>query len=455
MTAVMTDLRVLAAETMEWISSHGRPGLEAELYVAKGYERALELREGVLDGIHESSAEGAGLRVLWDGRMGFACAGTLEPGALRGLLDKACAPLEHLEADPLYGFPGAGPDPNGGSEFTKTLWDETLFQDPLKGMLPTLKNMESDVLRADKRIRSVLRLGYGESRGESAIVNSRGVSSWERGASSSVGLSVLSGEGDDIQIGSAFHSVRRRDRLDYKRVAREGAERSVALLGSRKLPGGRRSVIFDPWVAGELLELISSLLSADGVQRGKSLLAGKLGMKVGSDAVTFRDDPRMSFGLGSSLFDDEGQPTRAKTLIEAGTVKEFFYDTYTAKKDGVPGNASAERGSYRGLPSPGSSNFYLAPGKMTRDQLLSDTKDGVLVLEIMGMHMADPISGEFSVGISGLAVESGRVTHPVKNAMISGNILALLERIDAVADDLTFYGGLGSPTFRIAHMTVA
>ncbi|MDD5657081.1 MAG: metallopeptidase TldD-related protein, partial [Elusimicrobia bacterium] len=138
-----------------------------------------------------------------------------------------------------------------------------------------------------------------------------------------------------------------------------------------------------------------------------------------------------------------------------GVLKDYFYDTYTAAKDGRPGNASAGRGSYKGLPSPTHSNFYLAPGRATREELIAGTADGVLIMEIMGMHMADPISGEFSVGVSGLAISGGRLGQPVRKAMISGNLLDVLAGIDGVADDLTFYGSLGAPTFRVAQINVA
>jgi len=191
------------------------------------------------------------------------------------------------------------------------------------------------------------------------------------------------------------------------------------------------------------------------VQRGKSLLAGRLGKTVASPLVSFIDDPRLPEGLASSLFDDEGLPTSRKIMIERGVVREYFYDTVTAGREKKAGNACAGRGSYRGLPGPGSSNFFLAPGKQSRAAILGDTKDGILLLDVMGMHMADQISGEFSIGVSGLHVENGRVGGPIKNAMVSGNLLELLSSIDAVGDDLTFHGGMGAPTFRVAGLNVA
>ncbi len=444
-------LEQLAGEAVAWLKAQGA---EAELYLSRSEERGLERRDGRLDGIQQSVSLGAGLRVLSRGRMGFACAAGATLETVKDLHAKIQAQLPHLQEDPHKTLPApqkAAPDEG----LSASLWDEGLFSEGWDSIGKRLEELEGATLSADKRIESVLRAGYGEGRGEVVIASTLGTMTSERGGSVSVGLSALCGGEDDRQVGSAFQSARRAGDLDWAKVGRQAAERTTALLGARKPPTGRRSVIFDPWVAGEFLELISGLLCADQTQRGKSLLAGKLGKKVGGDLVTFVDDPRRKAGLASALFDDEGLPTRAKTVIERGVVKEFFYDSYTAKREDRASNGSAGRGSYRGLPSPGSSNFYLEPGKITREALLSGTKDGLLVLDVMGMHMADPISGEFSVGVSGLLVENGRVGGPVKAAMISGNLLDLLERVDAVADDLTFYGGMGAPTFRVSHMTVA
>lgn len=448
------ELKSLAGAALDWIRAQGEPGLEAELYLARGEERGVELRDGALDGIQQSSADGVGLRLLRDGRMAFASAGGLSLEAIQQLYKRALPQLPYLQPDAAKGFAA---QVSGGDDETlaASLWDETLFREEWAAILPRLEAMQKAALAQDKRIQSVLRVDYGESRSEVVIAGTRGLLRYERGGSASVGLSALCEEDGELQVGSSFQAARRKADLDFARVAREGAQRTVVLLGSRKLPSARRDVVFDPWVSGELLELISGLLCADQVQRGKSLLAGKLGQKVGSQLLTFIDDPRLPGGSGSSLYDDEGLPTSRKAVVEAGVVKEYFYDVYTANKEGRSSNGCAGRGSFKGLPGPGCSNFFLAKGSISRDKLLSGTKDGILVLDVMGMHMADPISGEFSVGVSGLSIKDGKLGHAVKSAMVSGNLLELLERVDAVADDLTFYGALGAPTFRVRDMTVA
>ena len=430
------DLKRLAEDSLAWIRSEA-PGFEAEIYLARGIERGVEIREGALDGIQESSSEGAGLRVLEGGRMGFASAGGLSLEAVQALFRKVRAQLQHLEEDPHKGFPAPTAAP-ADAALASSLWDEELFTAPWGDVLPRLRAMEARALAVDKRLGAVIRAGYGESRGEMIVANTGGLLVAQRGTSASVGLSALSQEDGESQVGSAFQSACRAAELDFDKVADEAGFRTAALLGARKLPGGRRAVLFDPWVAGELLDLVSSLLCADQVQRGKSLLAGKLGRQVASEFVTFIDDPRRPGGLASSLYDDEGCPTGTKTMIEKGAVKEYFYDTYTARKDKRSGNASAGRGSFKGLPSPGCSNFYMAPGPQTREQLIADTKDGVLI-DGRGSYSIDQqrYNGQFG-GNCFWEIKNGKITRMVTDVTYNAITTDFWANLDAIGSQETW-----------------
>lgn len=447
-------LSALAQEALAGLRPLLRPGHEAELYLHRGAERSVELRDGALAAVQESRGEGTGLRVLCAGRMAFASAGRLDAATVRELYGRARAALDLLTPEPNRRLGEVRPEPPdpglGGS-----LWDAEVLSEPSTAVASRLAEMDAEIRSADGRVRSVLRAGYGESWGEAVVASTLGVLTCERGASSSIGASVLSVSGQESQVGSSFQSARRRSSLDWGRIAREAAERSLGLLGSRKADSGRMDVIFDAWSAAEFLELIAGLLCADSVQMGTSLLGGRLGRKVASRLATFRDEPRLAGAMASCQYDDEGCPTRDKEMIAEGVLREYFHDATTARKDGLSSNGSGMRASYRGLPGPGPTNFYLAPGPDRRESILSGTRDGILAVDVMGMHTADPISGEFSVGISGIAVRAGRMAGPVKGAMVSGNLLEVLDRLDAVGNDLAFYGSLGCPTFRVAGLNVA
>lgn len=448
-----TDLAALADEALAWIVRRA-PGLEAELYLSRSRDRGIELKEGRVDAVQESSEEGIGLRLLDGPRMGFASAGGLGLDALPELLGRARDQIRFLPHDEARVLPEAERE-SGDRRLAESVWDDGLFRKPLEDLLPAVADLEARALAADPRVAKVVHSGYGEGQSTVAIVSTAGVRACESGTSVSVGLSLAAKDGAQVQVGSASSCARRACELDWGALARDAAFRTTALVGARKLPSKRRAVLFDPWVAGELLEMLAGALSADAVQRGRSLLKGRLGERVAAPCVSFRDDPRLPGGLSSSLFDDEGVPTRTKAMVDGGVLKDFFHDAYTARREGSRSNGCAGRGGYKGMPGPGPSNFFLVPGESAREALIAGTQDGILVLEIMGMHTADPVSGEFSVGVSGVAVQGGELGHGIRGAMISANLLDLLARVDGVASDLRFYGSIASPTFRVAGLTVA
>jgi len=448
------NLETLAREAVAWMKARS-PETQAELFLSHGEERAISRREGERDGIEASESTGAGVRVVRDGRVGFAAAGGADLGDIKALYDRAVLQLPHAEPDARRILAGPQAEmPDADPAFAATLWDEALFTAPWKTIEARLEEAEA-AARSQPRVSKVMRVEYAESRGTIVVAGTSGLFARERGGSASVSLVVSAESGAEVQLGEGYRAARRISDLDFAAPGREAGQRASSLLGARRAKGGKRSILFEPWVAGEFLELLAELLSADEVQGGRSLLAGKLGKAVASPLVTLRDDPRRPGGLGSSRFDDEGFPTRDKAMIEKGVLREFFHDTTSAAREGVSSNGCAYRESYAGLPGPGASNLYLAPGPVTREALIADTRSGLLVAEVLGMHMVDPVSGAFSVGVSGLTIEKGRVGAPVKGAMISGSLLDLLARIDGVASDLTFQGSLGAPTFRVSSLDVA
>jgi PmbA protein len=446
-----SDLEALAAEAVAWMRAKS-PATQAEVYLGRGSDRALARRDGVRDGVEIAESLGAGVRVIRDGRVGFASAGGADPEILRGLWQRATEALPHAAAEPGRSLPGAGKE-KADAVFAASLWDESLFSRSWEDLESRLVAAEAAASAGGKA--RVLRSELAEGRGEVVVANTLGVLSRERGGSASVSVSSAAEDKGETQVGDGYRGARRFDALDPAAAGAEAARRALAGVGARRTRAGRRAVVFEPWVAVEFLEVLADLLSAEEIQGGRSLLAGRVGASVASSLVTLRDDPRRPGGPASARFDDEGVPTRDKALIERGVLREIFHDSATAARDGVPSNGCAYRGDWSGLPGPGPSNLFLAPGPLTRESLIAGTKDGLLILEVLGTHMVDPVSGEFSVGVSGLEISAGAVGRPFKGAMLAGNLLEMLSRVDAVADDLIFHGSFGAPTFRVSALDVA
>jgi PmbA protein len=196
------------------------------------------------------------------------------------------------------------------------------------------------------------------------------------------------------------------------------------------------------------------MVLADSVQKGKSPFKGKLGKEVASKLISIVDDGILEKGIATSPVDDEGVPTRKTPVIQAGDLVHFLYDTYAALKDRAASTGNAGRPGFKGSPSCGTTNFYMEPGSLPRRKLLDQTR-GLYLYDVMGLHMADPISGDFSVGAIGSWLENGEFKSGVRGITLAGNLLDLLKNIDAVCDDLTFFGSHGSPTFRAGELSVS
>ena len=437
--------------------------------------RTWEFREGELTRVEESPLEGCALRLVRDGRLAFgASSATVDFKALRKLrgtleslltwspqdshrmlprpqeaMPEASLKLAGALEDPclLDGFRDAEPAESG-----PRFWDPEF-----------IREVEALARKIDSRIKQVVLLEYAEGSSEAAVANTLGLCVGKNRTECSLHLELLAEDGGEVQVGSSSQRRCFRKDLDWKRTVQEAVWTASARLGGRSFAPGRSTVVLDPWVAAEFWEFLAGALRADRVQRGQSFLCGLEGKKVGSPQANFIDDPHLPGGVGSCLFDDEGVPTRRRGLIKNGDLTDLLFDSYCAGKAEASGAArgavapdagSAVRDSFQAAPVPDVSNFYLAGGDMTREELIGGVQRGILVVEVLGMHMADPNTGEFSVGISGAAIEGGRLTHAVSGAILAGNILDLLSHMDAVSADLAFYGGVGSPTVRLADMRV-
>lgn len=243
--------------------------------------------------------------------------------------------------------------------------------------------------------------------------------------------------------------------LSPKLAGEMAAKRAVQMLGADKIDSGKMDLILEPMIAAELVGLISSCFSGEAVRKKKSFLGGKLETSVASHLLTIVDDGTLDYQLGSAAFDGEGVPTQRTVLVENGVLKQYLYDTVSAKKGGAESTGNAVRGGYKGTPHIGTTNYYVEAGTVTPEQLIGEISYGVYITNIMGAHTANVVSGDFSLGASGILIEQGKLTRPVRGITIAGNFQQLLQQINGIGNDLTFFGGQGAPTIRIADIAVS
>ncbi len=422
----------------------------AEAFFNMEEELTIEVRNGEVENLKVARDEGFGIRVIQGERMGFAYSTGLTRDDVQVTLDAALANAQVASADPYYQLP----------EPVKTypeldLDDPHLQEVTLEEKIEMARQLERSGRSFDPLVQLTEAATYTEVSYQTAIANTNGVLLASNGAFCGGAAAFVAGKDGELQTGFELDYARKIAELDPQAIGREAARKAVQMIGSQVLPTKRVPVVIDPFVVISFLGMLASAMTAEAVQKGRSLFSGRVGERVASSGVNIIDDGALHDGVLSAPFDGEGVPTQSTTLIDDGVLQGFLYNSYTGAKDGVPSTGNAVRGSFQSPPQNGSTNFYLAPGSRTPEDIIRETNEGFYLNEVMGMHTANPISGDFSLGAAGIWIENGELTKPVRGMVIAGNILELLERVDAVGSDLRFFVSKGAPTIRVANLTVS
>jgi PmbA protein len=157
--------------------------------------------------------------------------------------------------------------------------------------------------------------------------------------------------------------------------------------------------------------------------------------------------------LGSKPFDGEGLPSRKKTVVDNGVLESYLLDTYSGRKLGLSSTGNASR-SVGDSPGVAATNFYLAPGPHSPQQILASVEEGFYVTELIGFGV-NLVTGDYSRGAAGIWIDRGNLTYPVEEVTIAGNLKEMLQNIEMVGNDLEMRERISSPTMKISRMTVA
>lgn len=423
---------------------------QAEAFVIKSKDLTIDVSNSEVETLKLAEDRGLGLRVFRGGRIGFAYTSDIRTAALDEIIRQALANSDKTSPDEYNYLPKPG-----GAYAELNLFDQEISNRPVEEKIKIAKDIEKVAKSVDKRITITERSSYFDGEYEVFLANSLGINSAYQGAYCGCYADLVAEENGESQTGFAMKLARNYHDLVPDLVGREAAEKAVRKLGAKSINTQKAVIVLDPYISTNFLGVIAPALSAEAVQKGKSLFGGKVGQKVASDKITIIDYGSMPGGLASAPFDGEGVPTGKTVLIQSGELKGFLHNTYTAAKDGVLSSGNGVRGSFKSTPEVGTTNFYIEPGPVDPADLIEDISSGLYVTEVMGMHTANPISGDFSLGAAGIWIEKGRLTYPVRGVAIAGNILDLLDGIEGVGADLTFFGGKGAPTVRISRMTIS
>ena len=433
----MTDLLTIA----ERVAEQAAGAEQVEAYVARGSSTEVKAYEGEVESFTAASSAGIGIRVVVDGRAGFAHAGSLEDDVIAETLAAARDNVAFAEPDEWVAI--AGPD--GGTPVEHDHWDPSVEATPTTDKVQMAIDLEARTVAIDPRVRSIRTAVYSDSSGEMALATSTGVRAVDRGTGAFVSVSALARDGDETKIAGGYDVDFGPASLDIDEAATDAVSRATRLLGATQPRSQRLRMVLEPRMAASLVGIAVGMLNGERILKGRSPFVDRVGEQVASPLLTIADDPTDGRSFGAAAVDDEGQTCRRVPLVADGILVGFLHNTYTGRRSGAGGTANGQRG-YRSTPGVGPHAVVVEPGSGSLEDLVGRIERGILVTSMSGLHSGvNPVSGDFSVGVEGLMIRDGDLAEPIREATVASTIQKMLTDVVAIGSDIEWQpGGTGA-----------
>ena len=278
------------------------------------------------------------------------------------------------------------------------------------------------------------------------IKSSLGVDIVEKSAGYGYGIGYLSTHGFPSY---AFHieGSRSSGGINPVKIAETALDKTLKSSKPQTMSlAGEYPVIITPegsyGIFGGLFMVLTQLLRGDKASRGETVFADRIGDQIAVNNFTLIDDPLRSDLMTSTLYDAEGVPTQRTTLIDKGVLQTYYLDSYYAGKLNMESNGKATKGfgffggnPIKSPPGVGSFASIIEPGDSSSEEMISETKEGFMLNNFMGIHMSDLSSGRFAVTGSGWYIKNGELKQAVQDISVAGTIPELLQNIDMISKE--------------------
>ncbi|HIA03665.1 MAG TPA: TldD/PmbA family protein [Myxococcales bacterium] len=431
-----------------------RGATAADAVAVDQVEGSVRVRLGEVDQIQQARQRRVGLRVLMGGSQAISASGDLRPATLDQLVDTTCAMARLTASDPNAGLPE--PEECGAAHVERPdLRDSAAIGFDLQQGVEWARRAEEVAMAQDARITNSEGGEFGFAHTSRHYAASGGVAgSYQSSSFSGAVVPVAVQEG--AMERDYWYSFRRHysDLLSPEEVGKIAAARTLRRLGAVQPKTGAVPVVFDHRTASSLVGQLASALSGYSIYRGASYLREQMGQQIASELVTIVDDATLSGGMATRPYDGEGLVGSCKTIVDSGVLKSYLLDSYSARKLGMKSTGNAAR-SVGDAPTVSPTNFHLKAAQCNpAEQLLDGISQGFYVTELFGFGV-NLTTGDYSQGASGMWIVDGKLSHPVNEATIAGNLMQIMNDIEAAGDDLNPHKSVSSPSLRIREMMVA
>jgi len=447
----VVDLGELAERTVGTVMRLGPDA--CDVLVSNSRQITAEIEKGSMKQASVVEDPGVAIRVFKHGSPGFAYCTGFDSQDIKRMAALAVSQASAGTPDiDFKGLPDARRPAKVGGMFEKKLAE--LEPDEAVSMAIEL----AEIAGRNKRVSSV-NAGVSIGAGEVVLANSNGICSCQEMTTFEISAEAVAKSGSNMFSGVDGGWSRRYDGGMIESVGTAAREQAILGLSHSKIETGDMPVVIGPLALGFVLSsAIGGGANADSVQRKRSYLTGKLGTKIGSGILSVADDPTLRWGFGSYSFDGEGTPSSKRSVLDAGILRTYLHDSYTAGKESVQSTGNSSRGgglwSFRRPPSISSSNLVVSQGNASLEEMIRETRNGVYLR--VTYDYPNLATGELSgLMMESYKIEKGELGRSIRQATIGIGLLELFSRVDMVGRESRYAFGLQTPAIRVSKARIA
>ena len=412
---------------------------DCEVVVSNNFSESITVRNNEVEQSERSENLSVGLTTYINKKRSNVATSRIDKKELSLLVERCVEMTKVTPEDPYVSMPNK-------DQLAKSVLDLKLFDEnsiSTQNKIIFLKEMESEAF-LNKKIINSNGCSFSESKSNFILSNSLGFSQGYKTSMFSAACAIVAKDENSMETDYDFSSKRfSYDLKKAKNIGSSAATRAAKRLGAKKISSTKLPVIFDKRVSKTILSSFASAINGSAFSRGTSFLKDKLNKQIFNNNINIFDDPLIPCALGSQPFDGEGCANDKIQLVKNGELKELFLDTYNSNILKIKNNNR----------SGGSTNLFFENGNIPFQDMVKNQKKAIYITDLIGRG-SDTITGDYSVGASGIIIENGEFTLPVNEITIAGNLLEMYSNL-FLADDLELLYSTNAPTILIEQMTIA
>lgn len=439
-TRLLEQFDVSESRLREIVASTINGADDGELFLEYREGEALVFDNGRLKTANFNTDRGFGLRAVAGEAVGYAHAGELTEAALLRAAD-AVSSVKSGHSGVLAAAP-AGTNRKLYGE------DNPITEPAFDAKANLLQEIDAWLRSRDPRVRQVT-ASLAASWQQVEILRADGQVVRDIRPLVRFNVSVVVGDGERQESGSYGAGGRRSfgeflAEAAWKEASEEALRQALVNLEAAPAPAGTFDIVLSSgWPGVMLHEAVGHGLEGDFNRKNTSAFSGMIGQQVAAKGVTVVDDGTIAERRGSLTVDDEGTATNRTVLIDDGILVNYMQDRQNARLMGMEPTGNGRRESYAHSPMPRMTNTYMTNGAYSPDEIISSVKNGIYAVSFGGGQV-DITSGKFVFGCTeAYMIENGKVTYPIKGAMLIGNGPDAMHRVTMIGNDMKLDNGIG------------